>query len=121
MSIGTRGLDTIIVFFVRSTIVALKRLLSSGWVPAEAHVTKAAWHQVVFFGCDTATVQYKYSVEGQEYGGTSVQPFFDGGWPDGPVLVLPHGTTTQIRYDPKDPSRSILVERWWITRRGPRV
>ena len=120
MSIGTRGLDTIIVFFVRSTIVAFKRLRSGWWVPTEAHVTKAAWHRA-FIGCDTAAVQYKYSVEGQEYRNTSVQPFFDGGDPDGPVRMLPPGTTTQIRYDPKNPSSSFLVERWWITRRGMKV
>jgi hypothetical protein len=107
-------------FVVCSAIVAFKRSRSSEWIPAEARVTKAAWHFGSAFECGSATVQYKYSIEGHEYRGTSVEPFFDG-WLDGPVQVLPPGTTTQIRYDPMDPSKSILIERWWITRRGSPV
>jgi len=114
---GWLTIDILVAFLVRYTIVVFKRIRSSWWVANEARVTLAVWRRPSF-GCDLSKVQYKYSVEGQEYRSTSVQPFYVIGNPNGPVRVLPPGTTLQIRYDPKDPARSVLVERWWITRRG---
>src|ERR1039457_6991847 len=110
-------IDRPVVFLVRYTIIAFKRLQSSSWVAKEARVSRAIWRRPIC-GCDLSKVLYKYSVEGQEYRSTSVQPFLFIGNSNGPVRVLPPGTTLQIRYDPKDPARSVLVERWWITRRG---
>jgi hypothetical protein len=116
------SVDAPVAYLIRSGINEFKRLQSSTWTAQEAHVTHAEWRSAFArFGCDLAKVQYKYSVEGQEYRGISVEPFFIGGNPDGPVQVLPPGTATKIRYEPQNPSKSILVERWWITRRGKRA
>ena len=109
-------IDIYIEFVVRSGIILFWRLRSGSWIEKAAHVTSAVWKRASF-GCDTATVRYAYSVDETEYNGTSVEPFPIGGNPDGPVKVLPRGTTVQIRYDPRQPTRSVLVERWWLTRR----
>ncbi|MGH9564301.1 MAG: DUF3592 domain-containing protein [Terracidiphilus sp.] len=107
-------------YLIRYAIIAFKRVQSISWVPGEAHVTLAFWRQPTC-GWDLAKVMYKYTVEGQVYRSTFVEPFLMGGNPNGPVRVLPPGTTLQMRFDPEDPARSILVEPWWITRRGSEV
>ena len=117
---GWWTLDVALAYLVRSAIIAFKELRSGWWVAKEAYVTRAFWRRPGC-GCDLAKVRYKYSVEGQEYRSTFVEPFLMGGNRNGPVRALPPGTTLQIRYDPNDPARSFLVERWWITRRGIRV
>src|SRR5450631_1658058 len=102
---STSSIDAPVAYLIRSAINEFKRLQSSTWTAQEAYVTHAEWRSGFSrFGCDLAKVQYKYSVEGREYRGTAVEPFFDG-WPDGPVQVLPPGTTKQIRYDPQNPSK----------------
>ena len=77
----------------------------------DASVTTAVWNQPL--ECDVAMVQYQYSVDGVKYTGSHNEPFWTMGDWKGSVRSLPPGTAVQIRYDPRDPARSVFVDRWW--------
>jgi hypothetical protein len=113
---GGLVLDIYVAYLLRYTINLFKRIRSVCWASNLCNVTRAFWRRPDC-GCDVAKVMYRYLVNGKVYRSTYIEPFLMGGNRNGPVKVLSPGTFLQIRYDPNDPTRSVLVEPWWITRR----
>jgi hypothetical protein len=100
-------LDDCVVFYVRLVFLLGTDLKAEKWSKVEATVEGARSLESWF---PTSQVSYRYNADGSEHSGVSKRPFFRESSAQRYASRFVSGRNAQVRYNPKEPKESMLLE-----------
>lgn len=106
---GGLVIDVVIAYFIRAILRLTRVLRSSGWRMESAKIVSARVGGGWVWNCPTAEIAYIYRFEGEPYTGTDITPFLSESSAQDKAERFKRGETAQVRVNPADPERSVLI------------
>ena len=107
---GGLVIDIYIEFFFRTILNRIRRIGSNEWLAVTAIVSKSERREPGM-GCTVIVIHYKYRNAEMRYEGTHKEPFLFGNYAEAYLRRFPGGSEFPVRFNPKEPSRSISANR----------